>query len=347
MAASTTNFGNFPTKRNSAGHSSDENVSSNETEVGEEEASVSPEVTSDENDESTVLAQDLKAQGSVIVKNERKRGRRSCWPDTFVNEVVEVICEKQHYRKKLIYTNNKASKNLELYTEIVEAVKQKCKERGKLFNFSPVQTRTKFKACVAACKKAAMTRRYGSGLSNYLTEQPSWFQKLFPFIESRDSCDPTLATEPSFELLPRGSTSDDDESNQSSVIIKSDPGKELVPKRKKDLFDASSAKRVRKESPGSLMKEAVTAFNKFVAKDPSQMLMQYFTDENERMRQHEKDMMQMQMQMFQSIMLSFHQQGQATQNQAQFAQNQAQLTQNHGQFTQNQLQFPHSQSDFF
>ena len=227
----------------------------------------------------------------------------------------------------------------------MEAVKQKCKERGKLFNFSPVQTRTKFKACVAECKKAAMTRRYGSGVSNYLTKQPPWFQKLFLFIESRDSCDPTLATEPSCELLPRGSTSDDDESNQSSVIIKSDPGKELVPKSKKDLIDASSAKRVLKESPVSSMKEAVTAFNKFVAKDPSQMLMQYFTDENERMRQHEKDMMQMQM--FQSIMLSFHQQGQATKNQARCSQNRAQLTQNHGYFTQNQLQFPHSQSDFF
>ena len=74
MAASTINFGNFPTKRNSAGHSSDENVSSNETEVGEEEASASPEVISNENDESSPLTRDLKAQGSVIVKNERKRG---------------------------------------------------------------------------------------------------------------------------------------------------------------------------------------------------------------------------------------------------------------------------------
>ena len=118
----------------------------------------------------------------MIVKNERKRGRRSCWPDTFVHEVVEVICEKQHYRKKLIYTNNKASNNVDLYTEIVEAVKQRCKERGKLFNFSPVQTRTKFKACVAACKEAAMTRRYGSGLSNYLVEQPLGFKNCFHLL---------------------------------------------------------------------------------------------------------------------------------------------------------------------
>ena len=61
MAASTTNFGNFPTKRNSAGHSSDENISSNETEVGEEEASAFPEVTSDENDEKFSISSRFKS----------------------------------------------------------------------------------------------------------------------------------------------------------------------------------------------------------------------------------------------------------------------------------------------
>ena len=63
MAAGSTNFGNSATKRSSAGHSSDESVSSNETDVGEEEACSSPEVTSDENDESSALTRDLKAQG--------------------------------------------------------------------------------------------------------------------------------------------------------------------------------------------------------------------------------------------------------------------------------------------
>ena len=70
MAANTTNLDNFPTTRSGAGDSSDENVSSNETESGEEEARASPEVTSDENDDSSALTRDLKAQGSVIVNHD-------------------------------------------------------------------------------------------------------------------------------------------------------------------------------------------------------------------------------------------------------------------------------------
>ena len=52
MAANTAKLDNFPPKNNGAGDSSDENVLSNETEVGEEEARASPEVTSGENDKS-------------------------------------------------------------------------------------------------------------------------------------------------------------------------------------------------------------------------------------------------------------------------------------------------------
>ncbi len=48
-------------------------------------------------------------------------------------------------------------------------------------------------------KKACMTRRCGSGIANFINNQPSWFKKLFPYVESRDSCNPNMATEPSFE----------------------------------------------------------------------------------------------------------------------------------------------------
>ena len=90
---------------------------------------------------------------------------------------MEVICEKQHYRKKLIYTNNKASKTLELYTEIVEVVKQKCKEQGKLFSFFPVQTRKTSKHALQHIK-AAMTQRYGSGFLHlycFYTQKHSFY----------------------------------------------------------------------------------------------------------------------------------------------------------------------------
>ena len=71
-------------------------------------------------------------------------------------------------------------------------------EREEVFPFSVVQSRTKFKACVSTCKKAAMMRKTASGLKNFIDKKGygGWFTKLYPFVESRDSCNPHLAEEP-------------------------------------------------------------------------------------------------------------------------------------------------------
>jgi len=77
-------------------------------------------------------------------------------------------------------------------------------------------------------------------------------------------------------------------------------------------------KRVKKDSTTSVMKEAVTAFNTFAARDPSNALIGFLKEENERNRQHEKSLLEMQMQMFQAMMASFggyQQEGQMFQQQ--------------------------------
>eukprot|EP00794_Sanderia_malayensis_P006473 gene6473-7210_t len=93
-------------------------------------------------------------------KKKGKKGRKASWPDEFVNEMVEEICENEHFCRRLIFTNNKAYKNLEIYQKVVAKVAKKLmEERQQEFTFTAQQARTKFKACVAACKKASMTRR--------------------------------------------------------------------------------------------------------------------------------------------------------------------------------------------
>ena len=73
-------------------------------------------------------------------------------------------------------------------------------ERHETFLYTAEQMRMKFKSCSAACKKAAMTRKNGSGIANFLLQRPDWFKKLFPYVESRESCNPRKAIEPSFEI---------------------------------------------------------------------------------------------------------------------------------------------------
>ena len=139
------------------------------------------EEAEDDDEADKALAQELQEQGSATLKRN-KAGRKSCWPEEAIDEVVNVICEKEYYRKRLIFKNNKASKNLEIYSKIVNEVKAHFNERGTgSFEFTPIQTRTKFKSCVAICKKALMTRKCGSGIANFMDQKPAWIQTTVPF----------------------------------------------------------------------------------------------------------------------------------------------------------------------
>eukprot|EP00794_Sanderia_malayensis_P012932 gene12932-14263_t len=67
-------------------------------------------------------------------KGKRKAGRKATWPESFVNETVSIICENEYYRRRLIFTNNKASKNLAIYEAIVKESKKHFPE----FSFTPI-----------------------------------------------------------------------------------------------------------------------------------------------------------------------------------------------------------------
>ena len=204
------------------------------------------EAEEDDDGADKALGQELQVQGSTTLKRKKKAGRKSCWPEEAIDEVVNVICENEYYRKKLIFTNNKASKNLEIYSKIVNEVKVHFNERCTgSFEFTPVETRTKFKSCVATCKKASMTRKCGSGIANFMDQKPAWFRKLFPFVESRDSCDPSLASEPSFAA---SSESNSDGGEMSDSRASADATPNSLPKDKA-LFVPTPPKRIKKKHP--------------------------------------------------------------------------------------------------
>ena len=116
------------------------------------------------------IGQELESQGSVTFKRKGRAGRKPRWPEEYVKEIVQIICENEYYRRRLIFKNSKASKNLEIYAKIVNQAKAYLSKSGgylEHFDFTPVQTRTKFKACVGICKKASMKRKCGSGITNF------------------------------------------------------------------------------------------------------------------------------------------------------------------------------------
>ena len=48
-------------------------------------------------------------------KQKKKAGKKSLWPVELTDELVDVICSDEYFRKKLIFTNTRKSKNGEIY----------------------------------------------------------------------------------------------------------------------------------------------------------------------------------------------------------------------------------------
>ena len=149
-----------------------------------------------------------------------------------------------------------------------------------------------------------MTRKTASGIDNFMHSKGygSWFQKLFPLVELRDSCNPENGIEPSFGLQNKnmGNTSNIGRLNVSCESSETDSAS-----REESRLNAPlPIKKARKETPNSLLKEAVTNFNRFVANDPTESLLAYFKEENERSRQHEREQAQMQLQMLQTLLMA-------------------------------------------
>ncbi|XP_068682814.1 uncharacterized protein [Montipora foliosa] len=113
--------------------------------------------------------------------------------------MVDIICSSEYLRKNLIFRNTTRARNTAIYTDVVKQLKERLASRGENFPFDVTQTRNKFKKCVAECKKAALTIKTATGIKRFQEEKNlgEWFNQLYSFVKTRDSCTPEMALEPS------------------------------------------------------------------------------------------------------------------------------------------------------
>ena len=152
----------------------------------------------------------------------------------------------------------------------MQKLRDRCELRSETCIFTLSQARNKFKSLVAICKKASLTRQTAYGIDNFIQNKGygKWFGQLFPLVQRRESAQPDQAIEPSME---------------TTIVIEKGNNKGLyVPRRK------------RKSEESSILVDAVSKFNKLLDQDPSETLVKYFKEENDRSREHEGRMMQMQ-----------------------------------------------------
>ena len=119
------------------------------------------EETSDSEEESSLSLSDNE---NLAPPNKKRRGRKAQWRDCHVADMVDVICSNDNFSRKLIFTNSKNTRNNEVYVQVLKEVEKRYTGSSS-FPFSTGQMRTKFKRCVAECKKLALGslryRHYG------------------------------------------------------------------------------------------------------------------------------------------------------------------------------------------
>ena len=77
------------------------------------------------------------------------------------------------------------------------------------FTYDVNQTREKFKRCMAECKKASLTMKTASGIKRFQENKGygKRFNCLLPFVQSRVSCQPEQALDPSSVIKKRNLSS--------------------------------------------------------------------------------------------------------------------------------------------
>ncbi len=219
-------------------------------------------------------------------KKKKKSGRKAHWSGNALDDFVDIIVNNAKYQRKLIFTNTKNHRNGYLYDEILKELKKRCSSRKEAIDFTIPQLRNKFKKCVAECKRIAMTIKTATGVKRVQEEKGygAWFDRLFPLVQSRDSCQSHLAVEPSSSCTtsdPFEDVEEDPDQSECKETAEKSGVKQFVPTRKK------------KVTPKDQMGEAVELFKSVLEHDTTKDIINYMRDEAEKARQHELEITKM------------------------------------------------------
>ena len=114
------------------------------------------EVDSEEDEEvSRILGKSVKknSKNKMLVENT-----------ILMEHLVDIILENDTFKEKLFLTNVKNSKNSQYYQQVMDELKDRCKQRDRIFTYNPNQTRQKIKRCVSICREAALKIKTASGI---------------------------------------------------------------------------------------------------------------------------------------------------------------------------------------
>lgn len=187
----------------------------------------------------------------------------------------------------MILTNTKNQKNGEIYKKVLVELKERAAVRNKEVPFDHVQLRTKFKKAIAECKKTALTIKNSTGIKRFIEEKGCgpWFNSLFAIVKTHHACRPELAIEPSsfeYRQLTSSLTDSEPANAETSSSSSSAESKEriVVPRRRKRKTDES-------------LHEAIGLIKSAIENDPVKEVLSYMSEQAQKSREHELNMLQM------------------------------------------------------
>ncbi|XP_065054393.1 uncharacterized protein LOC135683145 [Rhopilema esculentum] len=215
-------------------------------------------------------------------KRKKKPGRKAQWPESLLNNLIDIIANDDYFKKKLIFTNTRNRKNGEIYQKVLTELKSQSSIRNEECPYTAIQLRTKFKKSVAECKKAALLIKTGSGIKRFQDHHGygTWFNQLFALVKTRESCQPEQAIEPS--AIAQSDA-------QSPIPCGASPA---TSSDSQELFVPVPAKRRKTRKEGQFH-DLMEMMNKLVEKDPMSDFLAFAREEAEKSRQHELKLVQL------------------------------------------------------
>ena len=102
----------------------------------------------------------------ILGKSVKKNSKNKMLVENTIlmEHLVDIILENDTFKEKLFLTNVKNSKNSQYYQQVMDELKDRCKQRDRIFTYDLNQTRQKIKRCVSICREAALKIKTASGI---------------------------------------------------------------------------------------------------------------------------------------------------------------------------------------
>ena len=80
--------------------------------------------------------------------------------------MVDIVCNSNYYKSKIIFTNSKNSKN-DVYSKLLKDIQEQFEAHGHEVLFNVEEVRNKFKKLTNECKKVALTIKSITGVDRF------------------------------------------------------------------------------------------------------------------------------------------------------------------------------------